>query len=699
MINLLMKRIVLIALTIFPFLSFAQRTWTPVKSIPGYEYNGLNVDSILKVPTDTVHNKLYGSIVFLNHNTYFKDSTAWIAITVDLSGYHKAVHYDSVFLGLIAQSGYNKVSWDAKMDSVRVKNWVAWNYVNLSTSISINGTSYDLSTNRSWTVGDLRASNNLADVTNIVTARSNLNVFSKADSTAGGFYPYSTNPLGYLTSASIASKLDKSDTAAMLSPYAKQNMLNNSLWNTVAAKMDSTRVKNWSNWTFQPLGSYALQATTITINGIAFDLSTNRSWTINSMVYPGAGIAVSTGSAWGTSITDNSSNWNTVVAKMDSVRVKNWGNWTFQPLGSYLTSNQTITLSGIVTGSGATAITTSIAAGAITNTMLANGAVANLSGTNTGDNAVNSLYSGLVTNANHTGDATGATVLTLVTVNSNIGTFNNVTVNAKGLVTSASNTSYEVPLTFSTGLTRIGNTITNNITQYTDALARAAISVSGSLSYNSTTGVISYTTPTIPAQVALTAGSNISITGTYPNLTIANTYSYSLPGTVVQTSGSYSDPSWLTISATKVGLSNVTNNAQWYSGNHPTTVSGYGITDIATSIGLSGYVTTTNFNAAINGTGGTIPKFVSANAIGNSQITDDGQTLKYTAAGTYNTIFALYSAAGSGGIAVRNWGIQSNYTVYGDFAIMQSNAKDGNPFSAGTAALGTIVTGFNVTTA
>jgi len=35
------------------------------------------------------------------------------------------------------------------------------------------------------------------------------------------------------------------------------------------------------------------------------------------------------------------------------------------------------------------------------------------SGTNTGDNAVNSLYSGLVSNANHSGDATGDTALTL----------------------------------------------------------------------------------------------------------------------------------------------------------------------------------------------------------------------------------------------------------------------------------------------
>ena len=68
-------------------------------------------------------------------------------------------------------------------------------------------------------------------------------------------------------------------------------------------------------------------------------------------------------------------------------------------------------------------------------------AVTNLSGTNTGDNAVNSNYSGLVTNATHTGDATGATALTLATVNSNVGSFGSataapaITVNAKGLVT------------------------------------------------------------------------------------------------------------------------------------------------------------------------------------------------------------------------------------------------------------------------
>jgi len=39
--------------------------------------------------------------------------------------------------------------------------------------------------------------------------------------------------------------------------------------------------------------------------------------------------------------------------------------------------------------------------------------VGNTSGTNTGDNAVNTLYSGLVTNATHTGDVTGDTALTI----------------------------------------------------------------------------------------------------------------------------------------------------------------------------------------------------------------------------------------------------------------------------------------------
>lgn len=71
-------------------------------------------------------------------------------------------------------------------------------------------------------------------------------------------------------------------------------------------------------------------------------------------------------------------------------------------------------LTGIVTSIGNA---TSIAAGAIGNSLLANAAVANLSGTNSGDNATNTLYSSLVSNVTHTGDATGATALTVVKIN------------------------------------------------------------------------------------------------------------------------------------------------------------------------------------------------------------------------------------------------------------------------------------------
>jgi hypothetical protein len=73
--------------------------------------------------------------------------------------------------------------------------------------------------------------------------------------------------------------------------------------------------------TWQTLPIYTLSglggvptSRTLTINGTSYDLSADRSWSINSMVYPSAGIAVSTGTAWGTSITDNSSDWNTAFS-------------------------------------------------------------------------------------------------------------------------------------------------------------------------------------------------------------------------------------------------------------------------------------------------------------------------------------------------------------------------------------------------
>ena len=69
----------------------------------------------------------------------------------------------------------------------------------------------------------------------------------------------------------------------------------------------------------------------------------------------------------------------------------------------------------------------------------------------------------------------------------------------------------------STGITITDGAIATTITQYTDALAREAISVTdsggdGSLSYNNTTGVITYTGPSASdVRAHFTAGSGITI--------------------------------------------------------------------------------------------------------------------------------------------------------------------------------------------
>lgn len=79
--------------------------------------------------------------------------------------------------------------------------------------------------------------------------------------------------------------------------------------------------------------TYVPLTRTITINGVAYDLSADRSWTVTSMVYPSAGIAVSTGTAWGASITDNSANWNTAYS---------WGNHAtagYQPAATAITTS------------------------------------------------------------------------------------------------------------------------------------------------------------------------------------------------------------------------------------------------------------------------------------------------------------------------------------------------------------------------
>lgn len=169
-------------------------------------------------------------------------------------------------------------------------------------------------------------------------------------------------------------------------------------------------------------------------------------------------------------------------------------NVTITPAGSGATRTLTIAasgggggitaLTGDVTASGTGSVAATIAAGAVTVSKMANMAASTILGNNTGSPAapvaltvaqVKTLLAytpadiGAATaaqaNATHTGDATGATALTLATVNANVGAFGSATqvatftVNAKGLTTAAGNTTISIPMTAISDSTAAGRAV------------------------------------------------------------------------------------------------------------------------------------------------------------------------------------------------------------------------------------------------
>lgn len=119
-----------------------------------------------------------------------------------------------------------------------------------------------------------------------------------------------------------------------------------------------------------------------------------------------------------------------------------------------------------------------------------------------------------------TGDATAAgpdsAALTLATVNGNVGSFTNasLTVNAKGLITAASSGSApEVPLTFSTGLTRTVNTVTVNTSQNIATLSN--LTSNGFVKTSGGVGTLSIDTSTyLTGNQTITLSGDISGSGT-----------------------------------------------------------------------------------------------------------------------------------------------------------------------------------------
>src|SRR5882762_3239657 len=190
----------------------------------------------------------------------------------------------------------------------------------------------------------------------------------------------------------------------------------------------------------------------------------------------------------------------------------------------YITGNQTITLSGGATGSGTTSIPVTLAsvitAGSCTNCNLTYNAAGQL--TIAGNGASGNL-------ATASGDATGTVSgtnlpLTLATVNGNIGSFgtaSNVgsfTVNAKGLITAASNTAIQIAesqvtnlVTDLAGKQATGNYITSLTTDVVAAGPGAAVATIQPLAV--TTGKIANNAVTLGKMATNTANTLLGYDG------------------------------------------------------------------------------------------------------------------------------------------------------------------------------------------
>lgn len=242
--------------------------------------------------------------------------------------------------------------------------------------------------------------------------------------------------------------------------------------------------------------------------------------------------------------TTNAANKDIAQSVAGTVNVS--GGWGTGSNGNFTTSGTvnfewpSATFPGSITGNAATVTTnanltgpvtstgnaTAIANGAISNAMLANGAVANLSGTNSGNDATNSQYSGLVSNATHTGDATGATALTLATVNSNVGTFGSATqsvtwtVSGKGLVTAAAN------VTITPAITNVSGLGTSVATALQVAVGSAgAFVVNGGALGTPSNGVVTNLTGTASININGTVGATTPTTGAFTNVTVSGALS------------------------------------------------------------------------------------------------------------------------------------------------------------------------------
>jgi len=347
------------------------------------------------------------------------------------------------------------------------------------------------------------------------------------------------------------------------------------------------------------------EARTLTINGTEYDLTVNRTWSIDSMIYPAAGIAVSTGTAWGTSITDNSTNWNTAYTLRIS-SLTTTGSSGEAALSNNVLNIPNYTLSGL---------------GGVpsTRTITINSTAYDLSADRTWDVGTVTSVAALTietTGTDITSSVATGTTTPVITLNIPTASATN-----RGALSSADWTTFNNKLSPATAA--------STYVPYTGATANVTL---GTFSLTATSLIKSGGTA---AQIlaadgsVITAGTGISISGG----TISATGGGSTSARTEQTFTSTAGTNTFTITGGYVvGLIDVyVNGVKYppadYTASNGTTVviDGLVLADIVSVVTYTGNITIPSVSGS--GTANSIARFVGSTTVGDSGITDNGTTV------------------------------------------------------------------------
>ena len=224
--KLLLKYLAILLLFV-SFSGFGQ-TWQVVRTKPGFEYNGLNIDSILKLPFDTTQNKLYGSLAVWNHNVFFKDSLYW-----------KNIGADSILFA--TQSQITALN-DSLLNKVNVKdsggNYITPTGLNsgLSNKVTIggdtHGSSFAIGTNDNFGLG--------------IKTRNRWAFLFGPDGSLGSYLnPFNVDSMGNVAGQSLSGY---NLSGGMVKSYGFQLVNANRIQDYVDTP--------YANATYQPIGSY-----------------------------------------------------------------------------------------------------------------------------------------------------------------------------------------------------------------------------------------------------------------------------------------------------------------------------------------------------------------------------------------------------------------------------------------------------------